>query len=112
MGLQITRLTAPVRPKIMVNMRLFRTADGKRLVPDGHLDAAFLYCIPGLEVDAAEFESFVLDVDTETVPVAEAKAEPPPEDKALKAPPEDKGVTFPPEARREEKPARRKRRKR
>jgi hypothetical protein len=115
MPLTITRLTAPAQPKVTVNARLFRTADNKRLVGDGHPDAAFLFCTPGDEVDAEEFDRFDLDADVEAEPVPEyktLKAEPPPEDKAVKAPPEDKGVVFPPETKREEPPARRKRRKR
>ena len=112
MALTITRLTAPVKPKVTVNARLFRTADNKRLVGEGHPDGAFLFCTPGDEVDAAEFDSFELDVDIEGEAVPEAKAEPQPEDKAVKAPPEDKGATFPPETKREEQPAKRKRRKR
>jgi hypothetical protein len=113
MGLEIIRLTAPVKPKVKVNQRLFRTADGKRLVGDGHPDAAFLFCTPSMEVDAAEFDRFELDVegDVEAKPVSEEKAESPPEDKAVKAPPEDKGAHFPPETTREEKAPRRKRRK-
>jgi len=107
MGFTITRLSAPVRPKVIVNARLFRTADGKRLVPDGHPDAAFLFTTLGDEVDAAEFDTFELDIEGEVV--AEEKAEPQPEDKAVKAPPEDKGVDFPPETTREKRPARRKR---
>jgi hypothetical protein len=108
MGLQIMRLTAPVRPTVIVNARLFRTADGKRLVGEGHPDGAFLFATPGLEVDAAEFDSYQLDIEEE--PVTEEKAEPQPEDKAVKAPPEDKGVNFPPETKREKRSARRQRR--
>jgi hypothetical protein len=110
MGLQITRLTVPAAPKVIVNARLFRTADCKRLVPDGHPDAAFLFATPGLEVDAAEFDSYQLDVEEAEEPVAEVKAEPQPEDKAVKAPPEDKGVIFPSETKREKRSARRLRR--
>lgn len=111
MGLKITRLTAPApNPKITVNARLFRTADNKRLVGEGHPDAAFLFCTPGDEVDAAEFDTYQLDPDIEEEPVTEEKAEPQPEDKAVKAPPEDKGTIFPPETTRQERQARRKRR--
>jgi hypothetical protein len=103
MGLTITRLTAPVQPKVTVNARLYRTADNRRLVGEGHSDAAFLFCTPGDEVDAAEFDNFELDTEGET----EEKSEPQPEDKAVKAPPEDKGVIFPPKVKRQKK-ARRK----
>jgi hypothetical protein len=106
MGLKITRLTAPApNPKITVNARLFRTADNKRLVGEGHPDGAFLFCTPDDEVDAAEFESFELDEGT----VVEEKAEPQPEDKAVKVF-EDKGGVFPSETPRQERQARRKRR--
>lgn len=117
MGLQISRRETPGTAKVKVNQRLFRTADNKRLVGDGDPDAAFLYCTPGLEVEAAEFESFLLDVEGGVIegavvePVVEEKAEPPAEDKAVKAPPEDKGVIYPPATTRQERgPARRKRR--
>jgi len=111
MALTITRLTTPAKPKVTVNERLYRTADNKRLVGEGHLDAAFLFCTPGDEVDAAEFDSFELD-EAGVEPMAEEKAEPQPEDKAVKAPPEDKAGIFAPETKREDKPAKRKRRKR
>lgn len=60
--LKITRVNekAP-NPKVVANQRLYRTHDG-RLVPEGHGDAAFLFCVPGREVDLAEFESYRLDV--------------------------------------------------
>ena len=110
MAFEIMRLATLVRPKVMVNARLFRTADGKRLVPDGHPDAAFLFCTPGLEVDAEEFDSFELVEGPPEVPTETVKAEPQPEDKAMHSPPEDKGADLP--APTEKGQARRKRRKR
>ena len=108
MGLEIKRLEKPTRPTVVVNARLYRTADNRRLVGEGHPDAAFLFATPGLEVDASDFDSYQLDIEEE--PVTEEKAGPQPEDKAVKAPPEDKGATFPPETTREKRQARRKRR--
>lgn len=63
MTLNITRINqdAP-RPKVAADQRLYRTAEGKRLVPEGHADAAFLFCAPGQEVDAEAFAAFELDV--------------------------------------------------
>ena len=52
-------------PKVAVDQRLYRTADGTRLVPEGHPDAAFLYCTPGHEVSREEFERFELDPSLE-----------------------------------------------
>lgn len=62
MALKVTYINeqAP-QPRITVNERLYRTRDG-RLVLEGHPDAAFLFCAPGTEVDAAEFERLTLDV--------------------------------------------------
>ncbi|MBZ0164572.1 MAG: hypothetical protein K8H74_17900 [Notoacmeibacter sp.] len=40
--------------------RLWLTADRKRLVPDGHSDAAFLYAAPGDEIPASAAEMFGL----------------------------------------------------
>lgn len=40
--------------------RLFLTADGKRLVPEGSKDAATLYCIPGDEIRDPAAERFGL----------------------------------------------------
>ena len=52
-------------PKVKVDQRLYRTADNARLVPEGHPDAAFLYCTPGHEVSREEFERFELDPSLE-----------------------------------------------
>ena len=108
-------------PKVAVDARLYRTADGTRLVPEGHPDAAFLFCAPGHEVSRAEFERFELDPSLAPeaasaaveepdrgedrgaaegeVPDAEAAAESEGEpdadageEKAVEGPPEDKAV--------------------
>jgi len=60
-------------PKVTVDQRLYRTADNARLVPEGHPDAAFLFCTPGHEVSREEFERFELDPSLE--PEAEAEKE-------------------------------------
>ncbi len=62
MGLTIEYLSeqAPA-PKVRVDARLWATADGKRLVPDGHPEAAVLFCAAGREVAKADFERFELD---------------------------------------------------
>jgi len=52
-------------PKVKVDARLYRTGDGSRLVPEGHPDAAFLFCTPGREVSQEEFERFELDPSLE-----------------------------------------------
>lgn len=62
MAMKITRINeASPRPKVVVDQRLYRTNDG-RLVGEGHPDGAFLFCAPGREVDAAEFDCYTLDV--------------------------------------------------
>jgi len=60
-------------PKVKVDARLYRTGDGSRLVPEGHPDAAFLFCTPGREVSQEEFERFELDPSLE--PEVEAAPE-------------------------------------
>ena len=62
-------------PKVAVDQRLYRTADGTRLVPEGHPDAAFLFCTPGHEVSREEFERFELDPILEAASAPEAAAE-------------------------------------
>ena len=115
MGLSISYINqeAP-SPKVRVDQRLYRTADNARLVPEGHPDAAFLYCTPGHEVSREEFERFELDPSLGAAfgralglqgqaDDAEAAAEPgeqpegetdpdAAEEKAVDGPPEDKAV--------------------
>lgn len=72
MPLEIIKLPKPtMRPQIVASERLWRTKDGTRLVPDGHADAAILFCAPGQPVDKAEFEALTVD---------EGAAVPPPEE--------------------------------
>lgn len=54
--------------------KLWLTAEGpdQRLVPDGHPDAAFLFCVPGDLVLASEAERLEM-----SAPVAEDPAQPP-----------------------------------
>ena len=63
MTLKIERIKpeAP-RPQVVVDARLCIASDGKRLVPDGHPDAAVLFCIPGRPVDAEEFDHYEVDM--------------------------------------------------
>ena len=96
-------------PKVIVGVRLYRTADNARLVPEGHPDAAFLFCTPRHEVSRAEFERFELDESLGDVTATEesdqaepagsaegqaddAEASAEPEEKAVAGPPEDKSV--------------------
>lgn len=67
-------------PPVVIEARLCISGDGKRLVPDGHPDAAFLFCTPGNEVDKAEFERYELDASVGDAIAAEegvAAATPP-----------------------------------
>ncbi len=86
MALVIERLPREVsRPQVVANQRLWKTKDGKRLVPDGHPDAAFLFCIPGRKVDAAEFEALTVEerpADKGAEPPREAGGDPAPEPEA------------------------------
>jgi hypothetical protein len=85
---------------IIPGRRLWLTADGTRLVEDGDVEARSLFCGPGDEISEADAVRFGL------------KAEPPLEDKAVKAPPEDKGPESAPPGRIvESKPNRQRRRK-
>ncbi|MCI2421505.1 hypothetical protein MOQ72_29130 [Saccharopolyspora sp. K220] len=71
---------------VEVDAKLWLTADRDRLVPDGHPDAAFLYCTPGMQVPRDEAERYGLLGGTPTAePEAEADLEP--EGKAVQAPP-------------------------
>lgn len=67
----------PNAPTIVVNERLWLTRDGARLVPDGHPDAALLFCTPGRPVDKAEFERLGRDFK-EAPEEAESTNEAPP----------------------------------
>jgi hypothetical protein len=74
--------------------RLYLTADSKKLVPEGHKDAALLYAVPGDEIPETAVELFKL-VDGGLKPKAAAKGgenkeSPPAGDKEAK-PGEDKG---------------------
>lgn len=67
-------------PVVRIGVRLFETADKARLVPDGHADAAFLFCGEGDEVDRASFEAHELDGSLGALEeVAELTGAPPPE---------------------------------
>ena len=85
-GLTITYLNkkAPA-PRVLIADRLWETRDGKRLVPDGHPDAALLFCAPGHEVAQADFEAFELDesIAKPTVLKAEGETDDEPEIKSL-----------------------------
>lgn len=74
---------------LVADRRLWQTADRSCLVEDGDPEAAFLFCTPGDEVPEEEARRYGL---------LKVKAEPPPEDKAVKAPPEDKAAEPMPEA--------------
>lgn len=71
---------APMRPTVKADARLWKTKDGKRLVPEGHRDAAILFCTPGRPVDREEYER--LTAEFREAP-EEVEAEEPP------APPDD-----------------------
>ncbi|SDZ55201.1 hypothetical protein SAMN05216215_10978 [Saccharopolyspora shandongensis] len=85
---------------VKVDAKMWRTADGERLVPDGDPDAAVLYCTPGMQVPRAEAERYRLlgdsddhsaepDLEQEQEPGADLEHEPEPEPdgKAAQAPP-------------------------
>jgi len=76
MALEITYLNedAPT-PRLVVHQRLFVTADRRRLVPDGHAEAAFLFCGEGQEVLQNDFEA--LELDESCGKVVAVKPEPP-----------------------------------
>lgn len=102
------------KPTIVVNQRLCVSDDGKRLVPDGHPDAATLFCIPGREVDQAEFESYELDLGPEEPGLAEVASG---TSEVTISPPESDGeseadAAEEPEAEPEEEKPKPKRRKR
>lgn len=67
----------------VADRRLWLTADRGRLVPDGHPEAAFLFCTVGTAVPAEEARRFGL--------MDEAKAAAPPDNKA-EAPPPNKAA--------------------
>ena len=102
MALKITYIKeqAPA-PKVVASKRLYRTADGERLVPEGHADAAFLFCAPGQEVPRAEFEEYELDrslgkaVVAEDEPESETEASAEEEQKEVEGPPSDKAQDRP-----------------
>lgn len=62
-------------PKVKIDARLYRTRDDRRLVGEGHPDAAFLFCAPGNEVSREEFERYELDPSLEPEAVAAAEEE-------------------------------------
>lgn len=76
MALEITYIkpSAPA-PMVKINARLCVSQDGKRLVPDGHLDAAFLFCTPDTEVSKEAFERYELDESVGGVVASETRAE-------------------------------------
>lgn len=119
MALKITYLN-PNAPeeKVMVGVRLWETADRARLVPEGHAEAAFLFCAPWQEVSKAAFELHQLDPslgDLQPVAAAELSeaapeaAAPPPGAELAGTPAEETvEATAPPaEEAAEEKPSRR-----
>lgn len=80
MALEITYIN-PEAPasQVVVNARLCVSRDGKRLVPDGHPDAAFLFCTPGREVSKEAFEGYELDGSVSGMaPEGESQLESPP----------------------------------
>lgn len=85
--------------------RYYLTADKSRVVAEGDPEAAFLYCVPGTELDADEAERLGLraaekvltkaaraDDDAEAQAAAREKATEAAEKAAEKAAPEDAGV--------------------
>ncbi len=92
-------------PKVRPSIRLYETADRRRLVPEGHPASAFLFCGEGQEVSQAAFEAHELDesvggtevLEAETAggvtePASEAEAMGEAEEKAVEGPPHDKAV--------------------
>ena len=108
MALKITYIKqAAPEPKVVASERLWKTADGKRLVPEGHLEARILFCAAGHEVSRAEFESMEL-VGFDEGPVAVEEAEAAPVPFPGDGQPEADAEAEP-EAEEEEKPKRRRR---
>jgi hypothetical protein len=108
MALKITYINedAP-SPKVRIDERLWQTADRERLVPDGHPDAAFLFCAPGQEISKVEFDRFKLDSlagKVEAVEVTRAEADAEPQAEAEAPEPQEE-----PTAEKAEKPKRRSR---
>ena len=57
-GLTVEKLKAEVSGALVrPNQRMWLTEDGKKLVPQGHKDAATLYCNGNNSVPLDEFES-------------------------------------------------------
>lgn len=90
---------------MLIKQRMYLTADQKRLVEEGHLDAAFLYSIPGRTVadkDAKKYgiKNGYLPKATKAVRRAGDKAMKQAEDKAAKKAPNKGGLTIIPETKR------------
>lgn len=113
MALEITYIKqqAP-EPKVVASERLYKTADGKRLVPEGHPDAAFLFCTPGREVPKEAFEGYELDASlTGAAAEDEGQPEPSPFPGNGESEAEAEGEPEPEETEKKEKPKRKARRK-
>lgn len=116
MGLKITPLGAEtVTQRVTVDRRLWVTADGNRLVGDGHVEAATLLIAPNRPIARAELEKYELDESlTEVVPVEEgaaaeadeSKSEGPSGEGAEPAEAEEAEAGEPPAELEEEKPKR------
>lgn len=86
MGLSIQKFD-PKTPMIIPQQKLWLTADKSRLVPDGHPDAAFLFCMPGRPILRSEAAKWgLLETPTpepETKPADGETNRPEPETKVI-----------------------------
>lgn len=106
MGLEILTPEHETTSWVTATQRLWLTADGDRLVPDGHRDAAVLYCTPGKRITVVDARRFGLlgetapvepPVEVEVTPAGEAKdLGAPAENKEAEPPTENKAVDIPP----------------
>jgi len=83
---------------VIVDQRLWLTADGSRLVKEGDAEASRLFCIPGQEIPMRDAQRFGL-VEAEEPAAPEIKESAPAETKESK-PQETKGRIMPSESRR------------
>jgi hypothetical protein len=71
---------------MVADRRLYLTADKSGLVEEGSVDAAFLYCSPGQEVDEEELGRLLQASGVKVIPEAKAIVEAP-ANKAIEIPP-------------------------